>query len=188
MRNVKTTGSRSPKDWLLLQASRKMAHHKGIWMFRNPESSEMFKGEWRRKNEWMSGIGDISELGGTSEVRKKEMVRGKERKTKTLKPSFSRSVELTGFVMWRHLWAAEAAAAAAAAARPRLGVGAWASPCHRSDWRPPLPCTRRRSGPERAAEQPGFALFFVRTAGSTLRSSLNKAEVFEQALKRSLMA
>lgn len=84
----------------------------------------------------MSGIWDISELGGTSEVRKKEMVRGKERKTKTLKPSFSRSVELTGFVMWRHLWAAEAAAAAVAAARSRLGVGAWASPCHRTDWRP----------------------------------------------------
>lgn len=42
---------------------------------------------------------DWGHLGGTSEVRKKEMVRGKERKTKTIKPGFSRSVELTVFVI-----------------------------------------------------------------------------------------
>lgn len=46
----------------------------------------------------------------------------------------------------------------------------------------------RRSGPERAAEQLGFMLFFVQAAGSTHTSSLNKAEVFEHFLKGSLTA
>lgn len=136
----------------------------------------------------MSGIWDISELGGTSEVRKKEMEIRKGTKNQDPKAKLFAFCGTHGFCDVKASVGSRSSSRSGSSSTATLGCGSLSFPMPQVRLETPLPCTRRRSGPERAAEQPGFTLFFVRTAGSTRRSSLNKAEVFEQALKRSLMA